>query len=93
MKKIEEIVLTRQGGNYHRAMAFHWAVVAVAILPIAVLLIVGIINPFWFRNSMFNGIERLVRRITLWRDYVKYRIYLGADPKMWHALRGETLGK
>jgi len=93
MNHIEEIMLTPQGGNYIRAMLFHWFSVTVAIVPVAMLLLVAVVNPFWFRDSMFNWVERLVRRITRWRDYIKYRIYLGTDPKMWHALRGEKLGK
>lgn len=93
MKKVDQITLTRDGGKYIHAMAFHWLFVLVTLLPVVLLLILGIVNPFWFRSSMFNWIERAVKRITRWRDYIKYRIYLGTDPKMWHALRNETLGQ
>ena len=93
MKKVQEITLTPTGGNFYRAMAFHWVVVAVAIVPVMILLLAGIINPFWFRSSMFNWIENAVRRFTRWRDYIKYRIYLGTDPKLWHALRDEAIDR
>lgn len=91
MKKAQDITLTRNGGNFYRAMTFHWVFFAIAILPIIIVLILGIINPFWFRTAMFDWIELCIRRITRWRDYVKYRIYLGTDPKMWHALRDESI--
>jgi len=38
---------------------------------------------------MFNWVERLVNRYTRWRNYVKYKIYLGTDPKLWHSLKGD----
>ena len=85
----KEITLTPGEGNYYRAMAFHWLIVAVAIVPVLFVLIVAIITPFWFRDSMFNWIESTVNRLSRWRNYVKYHIYLGCDPKMWHLLKGD----
>ena len=85
----KEITLTPGEGNYYRAMAFHWLIVAVAIVPVLFALIIAIINPFWFRDSMFNWIESTVNRLSRWRNYVKYHIYLGCDPKMWHTLKGD----
>lgn len=84
----KEITLTRTGGRYFRAMAFHYAVLAVFIVPVVLALIVAVLNPFWFRDSMFSSVELMVNRFARWRDYQKYRIYLGTDPKMWHALKG-----
>lgn len=83
----KEVILTPAGGRYFRAMAFHYASVIVFILPLTLALIVAILNPFWFRDSMFNFVERQVNRFARWRNYQKYRIYLGADPRMWHALK------
>jgi hypothetical protein len=54
-----------------------------------VLLLAAVINPFWFRDWFFNVIERMVQKISNWRNYKKYAIYLGCDPKVWHALRGD----
>jgi hypothetical protein len=34
-------------------------------------------------------VERGVNRLSRWRNYQKYRIYLGCDPRMWHTLRGD----
>jgi len=50
---------------------------------------VAIVNPLWFRSAMFDWVERGVNRLSQWRNYQKYRIYLGTDPKMWHTLRGD----
>jgi len=54
-----------------------------------VALLIAIVNPFWFRSSMFEYVERTVNRLSQWRNYQKYRIYLGTDPRMWHTLRGD----
>ena len=85
----KEIELVPGGGNYRRAMAFHWLVVSVLIVPVCVILLAAILNPFWFRSAAFDYVERLVNRLSQWRNYQKYRIYLGADPKMWHTLKGD----
>lgn len=85
----KEITLTRNGGNFYRAMAFHWAFVAVAVVPVFLVLLVAIINPFWFRDDMFRFVENAVNKASRWRNYKKYHIYLGTDPKMWHTLKGD----
>lgn len=85
----KEIELTPQGGRYYRAMTFHWAIVALLIVPVIIVLLVAVINPFWFRNAMFEFVERRVNQLSRWRNYQKYRIYLGCDPQMWHTLRGD----
>jgi hypothetical protein len=88
----KEVVLTREGGNFYRAMAFHFATVAIVLPPSMVVMLLCLINPFWFRDSAFNWFERKVRQVTRWRDLVKYRIYLGTDPEVWHALK-DPVGK
>jgi hypothetical protein len=52
-------------------------------------LIIAIINPFWFRDGMFRFIETQVNKLSRWRNYTQYRIYLGCDPKVWHTLKGD----
>ncbi len=84
-----EIELVPGGGNYYRAMAFHWLIVVLLIVPVISILLVAVINPFWFRNAMFEWVERRVNQLSRWRNYQKYRIYLGCDPRMWHTLRGD----
>lgn len=85
----KEITLTPEGGNFYRAMAFHWATV-IAVLPfLTAFMLLAIINPFWFRDSMFNFVERQINRFTRWRNNLKYRIYLGCDPVVWHTLKGD----
>jgi hypothetical protein len=83
----KEIVLAPGGGFFYRAMAFHWLIVVVAILPALVMITMAILNPFWFRNSFFEWVERIINRFSLWRNYQKYKIYLGCDPKVWHGLK------
>jgi hypothetical protein len=81
------VVLTRDGGRYWPAMAFHFAVTTVVLPLVLIALFLAIINPFWFRDSMFNTVERRINSFSRWRGYRQYSIYLGADPKMWHALK------
>lgn len=85
----QEIELRPGQGNYYLAMTFHWVFVAVCIVPVALSLLLAIVNPFWFRDSMFRWVESGVNRISRWRNYKKYHIYLGCDPKMWHTLKGD----
>lgn len=81
------VVLTRDGGRYWPAMAFHFAV-TLAVLPVVLMaLVIAVINPFWFRNDLFDVVERRINEFSRWRGYRQYSIYLGTDPRMWHALK------
>jgi hypothetical protein len=81
------VVLTRDGGRYWPAMAFHFAV-TLAVLPgVLIALVIAVINPFWFRNDLFDLVERRINEFSRWRGYRQYSIYLGTDPRMWHALK------
>ena len=83
----QEITLTPDGGFFYRAMTFHWCFVAVAFVPVVFLLIIAILNPFWFRDDFFSWAEGFIGRVSRWRNYQKYKIYLGCDPKVWHGLK------
>jgi hypothetical protein len=85
----KEIELRPGEGNFYLAMAFHWVFVAIFIVPVALLLLIAVINPFWFRDAMFRWVESGVNQLSRWRNYRKYRIYLGCDPKVWHTLKGD----
>ena len=85
----KEITLTPEGGRFYLAMTFHWATVVICLPVLATVMLASIVNPFWFRDSMFNWVEREVNRFSRWRNNVKYRIYLGCDPVTWHTLRGD----
>ena len=81
------VTMTRTGGRYWPALTFRLALTWPILPFVLILLLVAIINPFWFRDSMFNWIERKINAYSRWRDYRQYAIYLGADPKMWHTLK------
>jgi hypothetical protein len=83
----DNVTMTRAGGFYYRALAYHWAFVAVVVVPVLILTLLALINPFWFRNAMFSNVERWVNKLARHRDRVKYRLYLGTDPAVWHALK------
>lgn len=90
MSMPKTVTMTRGGGNFFRAQAFSMTLTYVVLMvPVCIMLILAIINPFWFRSSFFNWVERTVNRLSIWRNRLTYRIYLGTDPELWHALKGE----
>jgi hypothetical protein len=84
------VTMTRGGGRFWRAQIVSLVLTyGVLFLPVVIALILAVINPFWFRDRFFNWVERTVNRVSIWRNRITYRIYLGTDPEMWHALRGD----
>jgi hypothetical protein len=90
MRLPKTFTMTRTGGYYWRARAFRIAI-AYTSLPI-VLIVLGLatINPFWFRENFFNWATECLNRFTCWINYRQYSIYLGMDPRVWHALKGDV---
>lgn len=86
----KSVTMTRDGGFYWRAMVFRYAVTYIILLPVLAVILVTLINPFWFRDSMFRWVETKVNQIARWRNYQQYRFYLGTDPEMWHTLKGDS---
>lgn len=84
------VTMTRDGGRFWRAQIFSMSLTYLLLLPpVLIALILAVINPFWFRDRFFNWVERTVNRLSIWRNRLTYKIYLGTDPEMWHALRGD----
>lgn len=84
------VTMTRDGGRFWRAQITSMTLTYVVLLPpILIALILAVINPFWFRDRFFNWVERTVNRVSIWRNRLTYKIYLGTDPEMWHTLRGD----
>jgi hypothetical protein len=83
----ETVKLTRDGGNYYRAITF-WYVMTLLIFPVVtVLLVTAILNPLWFRDDFFRWVENTVNKMAKWRNYRQYGLYLGCDPEYWHTLK------
>ena len=82
-----QIKLTKDGGNWWRGWIFHYAFTIPVFLFATVAIIIAVINPFWFRESFFRWVEVTIHKISSWRNYKHYAIYLGTDPKMWHMLK------
>jgi hypothetical protein len=85
----KQITMTREGGRFYRAQAWSLAVTYSTLPFVIVVLVTAVLNPFWFRDSMFNFVERKINEFTRWRNNVKYRVYLGCDPVVWHTLKGD----
>ena len=86
----ESIVLTRDGGRFWPAVIFRHVFTLVVLIPIFLVLLIAVINPLWFRDGFFRWTESSVYKITQWRNYRVYSIYLGADPQIWHTLKGNN---
>lgn len=48
-----------------------WSITGLALVPFIMLVIIAIINPFWFRNSFINWTEKFAKRFAEWRDGTK----------------------
>jgi hypothetical protein len=84
----DTVELTPEGGHYYRAIAF-WYTITILSMPVVILvLILAIINPFWFRDNLFRWVENSVNKMAKWRNYRQYALYLGCDPEYWHTLKG-----
>lgn len=83
------ITMTRDGGHYWRARIFRISVAWVTVPFVALILIIAVLNPFWFRDSFFRFAERKVNEFARWLNYRQYAIYLGMDPSVWHTLKGD----
>lgn len=85
----KEITMTKDGGFYYRAVAVHWILTALTLPIFLVALVIAVCNPFWFREDFMRYLERTTMSVARKRDKLKYRVYLGTDPDVWHALKDE----
>jgi hypothetical protein len=53
------------------------------------MLLVGLLNPLWFRDSYLHWLQNTVENFSRWRNFKMYGIYLGMNPDVWHALKDE----
>lgn len=79
--------MTPEGGNWWRMRITHWSILAFLFPPIFVVLIIFLLNPLWFRDDLLIWFENRINVFSVWRNRLLYRIYLGADPEIWHALK------
>lgn len=82
-----KITYTKGGGNYFTAHLFFYTTIVLALPIVLVLLLIGLLNPFWFRDDYLRGLQNFIEKITARRNYQMYRIYLGTDPEVWHTLK------
>jgi hypothetical protein len=86
MKK-ETVTMTPDGGNWWQMKLAHYGILSIMILPIFVVLCVMLLNPLWFRDDLLIWFENKINEFSVWRNRLLYRIYLGMDPDVWHALK------
>ncbi len=85
----DRVDYTRTGGRYYRAMTWFYFTITVLMAPVLTLLLIGLLNPLWFRDDYLRWLQNSIERMTARRNYIMYRIYLGIDPKVWHALKSD----
>jgi hypothetical protein len=85
----DKIDYTKEGGRYYRAMTWFCLTIIVMIVPVLLLLLIGLLNPFWFRDDYLRWLQTTIEDMTRWRNYKMYTFYLGTDPKVWHVLKDE----
>jgi hypothetical protein len=86
MKK-QTVSMTPEGGNWWRMRFTHWSILAFLFPFIFVALCVFLLNPLWFRDDLLIWFENRINAFSIWRNKLLYRIYLGMDPEVWHALK------
>ena len=86
MKK-QTVTMTPDGGRWWRMRLAHWGILIVLFLPIFAILCVLLLNPLWFRDDLLIWFENRINNFSVWRNRLLYRIYLGMDPEVWHALK------
>jgi hypothetical protein len=86
MKK-ETVTMTPDGGNWWQMKLAHYGILSIMILPIFVVLCAMLLNPLWFRDDLLIWFENKINEFSVWRNRLLYRIYLGMDPDVWHALK------
>ncbi len=79
--------MTPEGGRWWRMRITHWAILALLFPLIFAVLVIFLLNPLWFRDDLLIWFENRINEFSVWRNKLLYRIYLGADPEMWHALK------
>jgi hypothetical protein len=86
MKK-QTVTMTPDGGRWWRMQFTHWGILTILLLPIVFLLCFLLLNPLWFRDDLLIWFENKMNAFSVWRNKLLYRIYLGIDPELWHALK------
>lgn len=86
MKK-QIVTMMPGGGNWWQMRLAHWGILAVLFLPIFAILCVLLLNPLWFRDDLLIWFENRINQLSVWRNRLLYRIYLGTDPEVWHTLK------
>ncbi len=88
MKKVS-VSMTPEGGYWYRMKIIHYSILAVLFGPIFLMLCVLLLNPLWFRDDLLIWFENKINEFSVWRNKLLYRIYLGMDPEVWHALKDQ----
>ena len=85
--KNQTVTMTKDGGNWYKMKFVHYAILSLVLLPVFALLVIFLLNPLWFRDDLLIWFENKIEAFGTWRNRFLYKIYLGMDPEVWHALK------
>ena len=85
--KASTVTMTKDGGNWYKMRCLHFSILTFLFLPIFVILCILLLNPLWFRDDLLIWFENKINEFSVWRNKLLYRVYLGCDPDVWHALK------
>lgn len=84
------VSMTKDEGNWYKMKIVHYSLLFFCFLPIFLILVICLLNPLWFRDDLLIWFENKINEFSVARNRLLYRIYLGTDPEVWHALKDEA---
>ena len=64
-----------------------WSITSLALVPFFVLVLLAILNPFWFRSDMLNWVEKLATALGTWRDEKTFVKHYYDKAHLFHILK------
>lgn len=64
-----------------------WSITGPLFPFFLIIVLLGILNPFWFRDDMLSWVERLARKTAEWRDDIKYVKYFHDKAHLFDTLK------
>jgi hypothetical protein len=81
--------LTKNGGRYYYAKTVYYSSLFL-IFPFAIMIIISCINPFWFRDALFNFVKNIIEKTTVSRNRLIFKIYHRTSPEVLAALTSDV---
>lgn len=67
-----------------------WSVTSILLIPMSIIVIVAILNPFWFRDNMLRWVERFAGKMGEWRDSIPFIKHAHDKAHLFDTIKGST---